>query len=180
MAERTDGNERGIAAAVLRYPGPPVRYFRGGAAQLAGQAAHDADDPIVSVLAAISEQYDPAATVARFIELAEGVIADGGCVVGDRIAAAALDGAGPRAREVAAAAVRRWEALTAQSLRRHGVPSERAESAAALVVAAIEGAVLLSKAQGTGRPLRRVGRELAALLDRLMAAAVSSGTITPQ
>src|SRR5205807_7472818 len=82
---------------------------------------------------------------------------EAGCV----IAAATVEGARePSVRAAAARAFTDWEQVLAQALRQRGVATPRARSVATLVVAAIEGAVILSRAQRSTEPLLRVTREL--------------------
>ncbi|MDQ3739337.1 MAG: TetR/AcrR family transcriptional regulator, partial [Actinomycetota bacterium] len=54
----------------------------------------------------------------------------------------------------------------ADALRARGVPPDRATSVATLLIAAIEGAVILSRAKRTTRPLERVCGELEAVVAR--------------
>jgi AcrR family transcriptional regulator len=54
----------------------------------------------------------------------------------------------------------RWQATLASALRAEGVARGRARDLAALVLSAIEGAMVLSRATGDRQPLVRVGREL--------------------
>jgi AcrR family transcriptional regulator len=63
----------------------------------------------------------------------------------------------------------RWQSTLATALRREGVPRGRARDLAALVISAVEGAMVLSRARAERLPLVRVGRELR----RTLAAAVA-------
>ena len=75
--------------------------------------------------------------------------------------AAALEGSRtPAARQEAGEAFARWEQLIADALARQGVVSDRARSLATLILASIEGAVVLARGQRTSGPLERVAREL--------------------
>jgi hypothetical protein len=66
----------------------------------------------------------------------------------------------PGARDEAAAAFKRWEDILSEALAPHVAEDERARSIATLVIAAIEGAVVLSRAQRSSEPLERVSAEL--------------------
>jgi hypothetical protein len=76
-------------------------------------------------------------------------------VEGDRV---------PAVHDAADEAFQRWEQLHVANLRRHGIDDDRAQSLATLIVAAIEGAVILSRAERSSQPLERVVDELHALL----------------
>jgi transcriptional regulator LmrA/YxaF-like protein len=58
------------------------------------------------------------------------------------------------------AQTQRWESVLAGALRKRGVPRARAASVGTLLIAAIEGAVVLSRAQRATKPLDRVTKEL--------------------
>ena len=70
----------------------------------------------------------------------------------------------PVVRDAAGAAFREWEALLAGALERRGAARERARSLATLVVSAVEGAIVLARAQRSLDPLERVTDELEALV----------------
>ena len=69
------------------------------------------------------------------------------------------------ARAAATAAFARWEEALAASLQEGGVKRKKAARLATLAVAAIEGAVVLSRARGDSEPLDAVGRELEAAFE---------------
>jgi AcrR family transcriptional regulator len=64
------------------------------------------------------------------------------------------------ARDAAIAAFARWEDAFAATLQAAGVKRKKAARLATLAVAAIEGAVVMSRARGDTEPLDAVGREL--------------------
>lgn len=69
------------------------------------------------------------------------------------------------ARDAAAAAFERWAGAFAAALQGAGVRRKKAARLATLAVAAIEGAVVLSRARRDTRPLAAVGRELEAAIE---------------
>jgi TetR/AcrR family transcriptional repressor of lmrAB and yxaGH operons len=73
------------------------------------------------------------------------------------------------ARDAAGDAFRRWEELLAGALAQRGAPRERARSVATITVAAIEGAIVLARAQRSLAPLERVTNELEALVTSAVA-----------
>jgi hypothetical protein len=86
------------------------------------------------------------------------------------VVAATLEGdRTARARAAAADAFGRWEKLIAEALSPHLSDPKRARSLATIVIASIEGAVVLSRAQRSSEPLRRVARELEQLLTTAIA-----------
>jgi TetR/AcrR family transcriptional regulator, lmrAB and yxaGH operons repressor len=77
------------------------------------------------------------------------------------IVAATLEGdREPTVRDAAGQALDAWEEGLADALRTRDVPAGRARSIATLVIASIEGAIVLARAQRHTRPLERVSREL--------------------
>jgi len=68
-------------------------------------------------------------------------------------------------REAAAAGFRRWEELLRDALEGAGVAAARAESLAVLFIASIEGAIVLSRAEGTTRPIEQASRQLRSVLE---------------
>jgi AcrR family transcriptional regulator len=69
-----------------------------------------------------------------------------------------------RLHEASERAFASWRRGLSQALRQHDVPPARARRLATLVVASIEGAVVLSRVERDLRPLDDVGRELRAVL----------------
>ncbi len=70
----------------------------------------------------------------------------------------------PELAATAAGVFQAWRATLTLAGRDQGLPDSRAESLASLVVAAIEGAVILCRAERSLDPLEDVGRELQAVV----------------
>lgn len=162
---RRNGVEGTAFSDVIAHSGAPrgsiYHHFPGGKAELAEEATRYAGEYVAAALAAALVEDDPVATLGGFSD----VLADGlrstrfqeGCPV----VAAALEGERtPGAREAAGAALGGWEELLADALARNGVQAERARSIATLAIAAIEGAIVLARAQRSPDPIERVGAEL--------------------
>jgi AcrR family transcriptional regulator len=171
--------ERGVEgtafADVLEHAGAPrgsvYHHFPGGKQQLAEEATRWAGDFMAAGLSAALEQNDPLAALDTFVQLWANILAQSGYEAGCPIVAAALEGSrAPTARAEAATAFNNWEQLLADKLAKSGVDPDRARSLATLIIAAIEGAVVLARAEQTTEPLERIAGEL-----RTMAA-----TILPQ
>jgi TetR/AcrR family transcriptional repressor of lmrAB and yxaGH operons len=116
-----------------------------------------------SGLAAALGQDDPVAAIRAFttgwVQILRKTEFAGGCPV----VAASLEGERlPGARDAAADAFARWEQMLSAAFAPHVSPA-RARSLATLAIAAIEGAVVLARAQRSTEPLERVTSELEAL-----------------
>ena len=162
---RRNGIEGTSFSDVLEHSKAPrgsiYHHFPQGKAQLAEETTRWAGDFIAAGLTAALDSDDPGAAIARFGSFWLGVLRDSDYADGCPIMAAALEGdrmAG--ARDAAGAAFARWETEIAEAVERHGLPPERARSIAVLVIAATEGAIVLSRAQRSTEPLERVLGEL--------------------
>ena len=83
------------------------------------------------------------------------------------VAAAVVDcaDANPAVREAAASALETWRRPITAALVSMGRPRRRAEALSTLMLCALEGAIVLARAQRDTAPLRLVARELAPVLD---------------
>jgi TetR/AcrR family transcriptional regulator, lmrAB and yxaGH operons repressor len=80
---------------------------------------------------------------------------------GCTIVAATLEGdREPAVRAAAGEAFSSWEREISRAFRKHGVPVPRARSIATLLIASIEGGIVLARAQRSTRPLERIAEEL--------------------
>lgn len=176
--------ERGVHGTsfsdVLAHSGAPrgsiYHHFRGGKAQLAEETTRWAGEFIVAMTAAALAQSDPVGALDHVRRWWTTILRSSDYAAGCVIVAATLEGERePAVRDAAAAAFRSWETVLAKALRERGVPSARARSIATLLIAAIEGAVVLSRAQQSTRPLELVTDELqrlvAGVLEQTAAAA---------
>jgi AcrR family transcriptional regulator len=180
-APRTDARERMIRTAVLLFreqgidgtsfndvierSGAPrgsiYHHFPGGKAQLAEEATRYAGDLIARGLAAALEGDDPVAAVRGFAAVWLQTLTASECTAGCPIVAAALEGKRtPEAVTAAGEAFTRMTELLAGAFERRGVAPERARAVALTSIAAIEGAIVLSRAQRSIEPLREVAGEL--------------------
>ena len=164
--------ERGVHgtsfADVLEHSAAPrgslYHYFPGGKAQLAEEATRYAGEFIAGGLAAALQEKDPVAAIRDFAALWRDVLRRSDFTSGCPIVSATLEGErSPAAREAAGAAFERWQELLAGGFEQHAVPPARARSLATLAIAAIEGAIVLARAQRTSAPLERVADELEVL-----------------
>jgi AcrR family transcriptional regulator len=165
--------ERGLAGTsfreVLAHSGAPrgsiYHHFPDGKNQLVEEAVRAAGVAGAQMIAAAADG-DPVATLRTFIRLwglgLESSDYEAGCpLVAVTIAAGAEE---PGLRAAAAEAFAVWHEALAAGLREAGLPRARARRLATTILAAVEGAVILSKAQHNGQPLKDAGAELELLL----------------
>lgn len=181
--------ERGVHGTsfsdVLEHSGAPrgsiYHHFPGGKTQLAQETTRWAGEFILARTVEALADDDPVAAIAAsrrmWTRILQASDYEAGCV----IVAATLEGRRqPDVRATAAEALTKWEKALAHALRRHNIPARRARAIATLIVAAVEGAVILSRAQRTTKPLERVTKELQHLitetLDRSACSAAHSAS----
>ncbi|MFF7559846.1 TetR/AcrR family transcriptional regulator [Streptomyces pseudovenezuelae] len=161
---------RGVAAHAGAPRGSLQHYFPGGKEQLVNEAVEwagrYAGRRVARFLAALPEPTPSglfAAMVRQWTDEYESAGFAGGCPV----AAATVDWAESTVstRAAAAQAFATWTGPVARALTDMGVPEERAGALATLMVSALEGAILLARAERDVRPLTTVATELGPLLD---------------
>jgi TetR/AcrR family transcriptional regulator, lmrAB and yxaGH operons repressor len=165
--------EHGVEATsfsqVIEHSGAPrgsiYHHFPGGKAQLIEEATVHAGDIIVKLLTdAVERHQDPVAAVDAIADFWRTVMHNSDFAAGCPVLAATLEGdRSPAARDAARVAFERWQYLLADILRRAGIPEERARSLGSISISAIEGAVILARAQRSNAPLERVVDELRTL-----------------
>ncbi|HEX3511424.1 MAG TPA: TetR/AcrR family transcriptional regulator [Solirubrobacteraceae bacterium] len=163
-------SERGIQgtsfADVLAHSGAPrgsvYHHFSGGKTELTEDAIRWAGEfTIAGAVAAVGRSDDPVAALGSFRRHWANVLRVSDFEAGCPIASAALEGSHePTARDLAGEVFGDWQKLVADSLRRGGVAGPRARSIATLMLASLEGAIVLCRAQRSLRPLQRVSAEL--------------------
>jgi AcrR family transcriptional regulator len=170
--------ERGVEATsfseVVAHSGAPrgsiYHHFPGGKAQLIEEATRYAGAFTAEGLTKALETDDPVAAIRAFTAMWMRILDRSDYTAGCPVVAATLEGdRTARARAAAADAFGRWEKLIAEALSPHLSDPKRARSLATIVIASIEGAVVLSRAQRSSEPLRRVARELEQLLTTAIA-----------
>jgi AcrR family transcriptional regulator len=160
---------RGLAEHASAPLGSTYHYFPGGKQQLAAEAVRFAGDQVASTLRAALEA-GPADGLRAFLALWRKILTDAdfraGCPV---LVVAVEEPAGDESapREAAAEVFRAWEELLADALHQHGAETRNAEELATLVVAAVEGAVAMCRAQRDPRPLDRVAARLELLISEV-------------
>lgn len=156
--------ERGVAGTALtdvveqaNAPrGSIYHHFPGGKAQLAAEATNEAGRFIGRMLSTVLAG-DLKDAVTAFIDFFRLQLPDSDFTAGCPVAAGALEfGEAPEARDRAGETFTAWESTLATALWQHGIPVEEAEEMATATVCAIEGALILARAQRSTRPLDRV------------------------
>ena len=142
-------------------------HFPSGKEELAAEAVRAAAETWrTTVLGAAGGAGSPARAARAVCELLAQRLEASGFVEGCPVATVALEAAptSDAIHEACAEAYRRWREVIGLALRAGGASEARAERTATLVLAAVEGAMLLCKAERSARPLHLVGQELEALL----------------
>jgi AcrR family transcriptional regulator len=171
--------ERGVQgtafADVLERSGAPrgsvYHHFPGGKEQFAIEVIVSAGDAMTSGLEALLDQTGPIEALGLLVDGWAQMLVESDFEAGCPILAAVVEGsqAGP-ARDEAVASFRRSQDLITGALERAGVPQGRSRDYATTVIASIEGAVALARAERSVEPLRRV----ADVLGEMFAAALAS------
>ena len=172
---------RGLSAMTVRdlarHAGAPLgstyHYFPGGKAQLAAEAVRWADAHTTAELQQVAGA-GPAAMLDVLLRAWCEALVDSdfqrGCAV---LAVAVQNSTGddddPAPRDAAVFAFSNWTTMLARSLRDAAVADPEATEMAILIVAAVEGAVAMSRAECSTDPLAAVGRRLHAMLTALRA-----------
>ncbi|ETA05946.1 MULTISPECIES: TetR/AcrR family transcriptional regulator [Gordonia] len=154
-----------VISASAAPRGSIYHHFPGGKTQLMTEAVQYAGDFIAERLAR-RVTLTPAETVREIGGVWRRMLVNTDFQFGCPVMAGGLARRGePEVADAAAEILRRWADLITARLVVDGVDSERADSLANLIVAAIEGAVALCQTQRSVEPLDRVIAELAALCD---------------
>lgn len=161
---------RDVAAHAGAPRGSLQHYFPGGKEQLVNEAVawagRYAGKRVARFMAEMSEPT-PSGLFAAMVRQWTDEYETAGFLSGCPVASATVDCASSAAstREAAAAAFATWRGPVAEALTGMGVPAERAESLATLMISSLEGAIIMARAEGGVRPLTTVARELGPLLD---------------
>lgn len=182
---RKHGVEGTAFSDVIEHSGAPrgsiYHHFPGGKSQLAEEATRRAGRQLSAGIAVSIEAGDPVAALHSMTALYAEGLERTGYAIGCPIAAASVEGErSPGARDAAGETFAEWEDLLARAFRGRGVPAARARSLGTLAVSAIEGALLLARAQRSPKPLERVGRELEAIAREALADASGAGAAGPR
>ena len=159
---------------VLAHSGAPrgsvYHHFPGGRAQLIDEAVTLAGDFVAGLIDAAMETAmetdDPVQAVDAFVALWRGRLVESDFRAGCPVVAVAVEtnDDAPQLARSAAAAFARWQEALAALFLRHGLAEERSRRLAALVIAAVEGAVIMCRAERSTAPLEATATEIHDLL----------------
>lgn len=136
--------------------------FPGGKAELVAAATRSAGDKLTAMLRDCIAQPDPIVALAGvWSEILTSSDFDGGCPI---VAAAFSRSEAPEAASTAADVFDEWGRLLAARLREDGIDRGAAQSLSTTIIAALEGAVMLSRAARSTKPLKQIARHLNELI----------------
>lgn len=166
--------ERGLSGTsfrdVIEHSGAPrgsiYHHFPEGKRQLVREAVEMSGTWVGDAIASMEQTGDPVVALYAFIGVWKEILRASDYRAGCPVVAVSVEANDeePEVTEAANQAFRRWTRELAAGLLRAGVEDERAGRLATMVVAAIEGAVVLCRAERSTRPLDDVGAELETLL----------------
>ena len=166
-------SSRGLSATsfsdVLADSGAPrgsiYHHFPGGKKQLAQDAIGWTSEQILAHLQACPATT-PSGVLAWFIDLWRQSVQTSGGSPGCPVAGIAIDtgSAADDLIDAARGAFAQWTALLASQLQAAGVPAHRAGPIATTSLAAMEGALILCRAERSSEPLETTAQELMKLL----------------
>lgn len=173
LAEK--GLQRTSFSEVLQASGAPrgslYHHFPGGKDELVLAALDLAGDLAMRTLGRSSVQPRPATEVARaFTDLWRSILSRSDFAAGCAVLAVTVAANSPVLLERAANVFRNWRSRLAALLAEGGVPEERARALAATLIAACEGAAVLSRAERSFAPFDLVAAELTAAIEAAMVA----------
>lgn len=137
--------------------------FPGGKSELVTAATRSAGDSMTALLKTFTSRPDP---VAAFGQMWSKLLMDsnfeGGCPV---VAAVQGRAEAPDAADAAAAIFREWSDAILTRLTADGIDAATAESLATTIIATVEGAVILSQAARSTRPLEQATKHITELIE---------------
>jgi AcrR family transcriptional regulator len=162
--------KRGLQATafsdVIERSGAPrgsiYHHFPGGKDQLVDAAIDLAGDRALRVLDAVDGR-PPAEVTGYFIDLWRAVLVRSRLTAGCAVLAVTVATDSPALLEHAAAIFRAWRGRLAELYVTGGMPNEAAARLATTVVAATEGAVVVSRAEQSLEPFEEVAKALLAM-----------------
>jgi TetR/AcrR family transcriptional repressor of lmrAB and yxaGH operons len=146
--------------------GSQFHHFPGGKEQLAAEAVALAGRRYEQLLRTALHGSHPAEAVASWAGLAAAELEASGWADGCPVATITLETAhaSDALAQACQAALGSWQAALAEAITERGIATPDALRLATLVLAGIEGGLLLARAHRDSEPLRAVGDELTAVL----------------
>jgi TetR/AcrR family transcriptional repressor of lmrAB and yxaGH operons len=146
--------------------GSQFHHFPGGKQELAAEAVALAGHRYEQLLRTALHASHPAEAVASWVELAAAELEASSWADGCPVATVALETAHTSAvlARACQAALGSWHIALTEAIEAWGIAKADAHRLATLVLAGIEGGLLLARAYRSSEPLRAVGHELTAVL----------------
>ncbi|MEV6276172.1 TetR/AcrR family transcriptional regulator [Nocardia sp. NPDC051832] len=139
--------------------------FPGGKAELVAEATRVAGEAYSALMRTVTAGADVATCVAAYPAMWRETMLASNFTAGCPIVHAALSRAeAPAAADAAQRTFAEWEEILAERLRAEQVDPDTARSLATTIIAAVEGAVVLSLAERSEAPLERTAKHLAELI----------------
>jgi AcrR family transcriptional regulator len=151
--------------------GSVYHHFPGGRAQLLEEAVTGTGGLAQAIIDASGEGASPDAVLDGFLASWREGLESSDFRSGCPVLAVAIehDEDAPQLARAAARVFAAWQQALSSHLRDHGVPPAKARRLSTTMIAAVEGAVALSRTERSTRPLDDVGRELRTLLREALA-----------
>ena len=151
--------------------GSVYHYFPEGRAQLVGEAVELAGGYMSRRIEAMAEAGDPVRALDALFEYWRVQLVENDFRVGCPIVAVAVEtnDEAPRLARSAAAAFARWQDMLGSVLVRGGLSEERGRRLAAMIIAAVEGAIVICRAQRSTDSLDATAAEIHDLLVHALA-----------
>jgi AcrR family transcriptional regulator len=155
---------------VLAHTGAPrgsvYYHFPGGRAQLIDEAVALAGDYILGMIETAMQADDALEAIDAFFAMWRDRLVRSDFRAGCPIVAVAVEtnDEAPQLVQSAAAVFVRWQEALAGLFVRHGLSAERSKRLAAFVIAAVEGAVIMCRAERSLAPLEAAAGEIHDLL----------------
>lgn len=155
---------------VLAHSGAPrgsvYHHFPGGRAQLIDEAVQLAGSFIAGLIDAAMQADDPVEAIDSFFVLWHDRLVESDFRAGCPIVAVAVEtnDDAPQLARSAAAVFTRWQEALAALFVRHGLTEERSRRLGAFIIAAVEGAVIMCRAERSTAPIEAAAAEIHDLL----------------
>jgi AcrR family transcriptional regulator len=141
-------------------------HFPGGKRELAEDAIRWTSEQVMAYIRS-GDASSPSEVLRHFVALFRHVVDSSDGAAGCAVAGVTIDApaADEELLEVAREAFHSWVALLARQLRTAGLAKKRATDVATIAVAAVEGALILCRAEGGVAPLNAVADQLQYLVE---------------
>ncbi|WP_030013210.1 TetR/AcrR family transcriptional regulator [Curtobacterium sp. S6] len=167
---RQNGASSTTIDKVLSHSGAPrgsvYHHFPRGRIQLIEEAISTASDRMTTLIEETLQADDPVEAIDAFFALWRDRLVDSDFRSGCPIVAVAVEtnDESPHLARSAGDIFVRWQDALTELFRKNGIPEDRSRRLAALVIAAEEGAVVLSRAQQSTAPMEAATAEIHDLL----------------